>query len=119
MVNMKDVWNIDMVGRTSAERTGYATQKPEQLLSRMIESCTRVKGISAPTFFCGSGTLPAAAGNMDRKFIACDLGSLAIESTIKDWLNRKNHFKFFDLKPEGKSKIDAVVEVKERRNTFF
>lgn len=26
MVNMKDVWNIDMVGRTSKERTGYATQ---------------------------------------------------------------------------------------------
>ena len=25
LVNMKDVWNIDMVGRTSAERTGYRT----------------------------------------------------------------------------------------------
>ena len=35
MVNMKDVWNIDMVGRTSAERTGYATQKPEALLSSL------------------------------------------------------------------------------------
>lgn len=54
MVNMKDVWNIDMVGRTSAERTGYATQKPEQLLSRMIESCTREGDICAD-FFCGSG----------------------------------------------------------------
>ncbi|MDR1573869.1 MAG: hypothetical protein LBS24_06125, partial [Clostridiales Family XIII bacterium] len=29
LVNMKDVWQLDMVGRTSAERTGYATQKPE------------------------------------------------------------------------------------------
>ena len=28
LVNMKDVWSIDMVGRTSRERTGYATQKP-------------------------------------------------------------------------------------------
>ena len=28
MVTMKDVWNVDMVGRTSSERTGYATQKP-------------------------------------------------------------------------------------------
>ena len=41
MVNMKDVWQIDMVGRTSAERTGYATQKPEALLTRILESCTR------------------------------------------------------------------------------
>ncbi|NLC44745.1 MAG: site-specific DNA-methyltransferase, partial [Clostridiales bacterium] len=32
MVNMKDVWSIDMVGRTSKERNGYATQKPLELL---------------------------------------------------------------------------------------
>ena len=41
MVNMKDVWQINMVGRTSAERTGYATQKPEKLIERILESCTR------------------------------------------------------------------------------
>ena len=35
MVTMKDIWNVDMVGRTSAERTGYATQKPEALLKRI------------------------------------------------------------------------------------
>ena len=39
MVNMKDVWSIDMVGRTSSERNGYATQKPEKLLYRIIEAC--------------------------------------------------------------------------------
>ena len=110
MVNMKDVWNIDMVGRTSAERTGYATQKPEQLLSRMIESCTQEGDICAD-FFCGSGTLPAAAGKMDRRFIACDSGSLAIESTIERLAKQEESFQVFDLKPEGKSKIDAVVEV--------
>ncbi len=110
MVNMKDVWNIDMVGRTSAERTGYATQKPEQLLSRMIESCTQEGDICAD-FFCGSGTLPAAAGKMGRRFIACDSGSLAIESTIERLAKQEESFQVFDLKPEGKSKIDAVVEV--------
>ena len=36
LVNMKDVWQIDMVGRTSSERTGYATQKPEALLERIM-----------------------------------------------------------------------------------
>lgn len=112
MVNMKDVWNIDMVGRTSAERTGYATQKPEQLLSRMIESCTREGDICAD-FFCGSGTLPATAGQMDRRFIACDSGSLAIESTIKRLARQEESFQVFDLKPKGKAKIDAVVEVRE------
>lgn len=82
MVNMKDVWNIDMVGRTSRERTGYATQKPEQLLFRMIESCTR-EGDLCADFFCGSGTLAAAAAKLGRRFIACDMGKLAYESTIR------------------------------------
>ena len=47
MVNMKDVWQIDMVGRTSSERTGYVTQKPEALLARIIESCSRPGDICA------------------------------------------------------------------------
>jgi len=81
MVNMKDVWQIDMVGRTSAERTGYATQKPEQLLERIIEACTEPGDLCAD-FFCGSGTLPAVAARMRRPFIACDQGRLAIESTL-------------------------------------
>lgn len=81
MVSMKDVWNIDMVGRTSAERTGYATQKPEQLIARMMESCTR-EGDLCADFFCGSGTLAAVAAAKKRRFIACDSGRLAVESTI-------------------------------------
>ena len=40
MVNQKDVWNIDMVGRSSGERLSYATQKPEALLARIIDAVT-------------------------------------------------------------------------------
>ena len=36
LVNSKDVWNIDMVGRTSSERVDYATQKPYKLLEKII-----------------------------------------------------------------------------------
>jgi len=82
MVNMKDVWQINMVGRTSAERTGYATQKPEQLIERILESCTR-EGDLCADFFCGSGTLPAAADRMGRSWIACDIGELAAVNTHK------------------------------------
>jgi DNA modification methylase len=82
MVNMKDVWQINMVGRTSAERTGYATQKPEQLIERILESCTR-EGDLCADFFCGSGTLPAAADRMGRSWIACDIGELASVNSHK------------------------------------
>ena len=82
MVNMKDVWSIDMVGRTSAERTGYATQKPEALLERIIAAGSREGDIVAD-FFCGSGTLGAAAGKLGRQWICCDEGKLAVSASMK------------------------------------
>lgn len=77
MVNMKDVWFIDMVGRTSKERNGYATQKPEALLERIVESSTKPGDLCAD-FFCGSGTMLSVADKMGRKWIGCDREKLAI-----------------------------------------
>lgn len=82
MVNMKDVWQIDMVGRTSAERTGYATQKPEALLERIL-ACSSREGDLCGDFFCGSGTLAAVAQKMNRRWICCDQGRLAVASAYQ------------------------------------
>ena len=38
----------------SAERNGYATQKPEALLERIISSCSR-EGDRCAELFCGLG----------------------------------------------------------------
>ena len=81
MVNMKDVWSIDMVGRTSAERTGYATQKPEKLMERIIASCTD-EGDLCADFFAGSGTLGAVCEKMGRHWIMCDEGELSVSGQI-------------------------------------
>lgn len=77
MVNKRDVFNVDMVGRTSSERTGYATQKPEKLMEILLESCTK-EGDLCGDFFAGAGTLPAVAQRMGRRFISCDNNPLAI-----------------------------------------
>lgn len=81
LVNMKDVWNIDMVGRTSSERTGYATQKPEKLLERIIYACSDDGDICAD-FFSGSGTLGAVCDKTNRRWIMCDEGDVATSSQI-------------------------------------
>lgn len=110
MVNMKDVWQINMVGRTSAERTGYATQKPEQLIERILESCTR-EGDLCADFFCGSGTLAAAADRMDRKWISCDQGKLAIINTHKRLVDQsKNGYCFFSESKNTKNMGNFEVE---------
>lgn len=71
LVNMRDVWEIPMVGRTSGERTGYATQKPEELLKRIVLASTDV-GDLCGDFFAGSGTLGAVCMGLGRSFVLCD-----------------------------------------------
>ena len=81
LVNMKDVWNIDMVGRTSGERMGYATQKPEKLLERIVDACTDPGDLCAD-FFAGTGTLGAVCSRKGRPWIMCDEGDAAIGTQI-------------------------------------
>ena len=113
MVNMKDVWQINMVGRTSAERTGYATQKPEQLIERILESCTK-EGDLCADFFGGSGTLAAAADRMERKWISCDVGDLASINTHKRMVTEsKEGYRFMagSQNPENKGKLTVKTDL--------
>lgn len=110
-VNMKDVWPIDMVGRTSSERTGYATQKPEQLIRRIID-CSTKEGDLCADFFCGSGTLPAVAAENGRRFIACDNVRPAVEKTIRRLSEKKIGFSVYEAltAPEGGESEEAAPE---------
>jgi len=80
VVGMKDWWEIDMVGRTSRERTGYSTQKPLRLMERVVEALSPAGGVVAD-FFCGSGTTVVAAGRLGRTWIACDESAEAVRLT--------------------------------------
>ena len=73
LVNCKDVWDIDMVGRSSGERVDYATQKPEKLLERIIMASTYSDSIVAD-FFGGSGTTAVVAEKLGRRWITSDVG---------------------------------------------
>ncbi|HWQ78777.1 MAG TPA: site-specific DNA-methyltransferase [Anaerovoracaceae bacterium] len=110
MVNMKDVWQINMVGRTSAERTGYATQKPEQLIERILESCTR-EGDLCADFFCGSGTLSAAANRLGRRWITCDIGELAAVNTHKRMVaSSRDGYRFYTDSNHTENKGSLTVK---------
>jgi DNA modification methylase len=77
-VNMKDVWQVDMVGRTSRERTGYPTQKPEALLERIILAASD-PGDMVLDPFCGSGTTLAVAQKLGRRWMGIDISPQAIQ----------------------------------------
>ena len=113
MVNMKDVWSIDMVGRTSGERTGYATQKPEQLLERIIE-CSTAEGDLCGDLFCGSGTLAACAAKMGRRSVSVDESGLAIETCITRLIKQGVPFRVMS---SGKKDADLKFSVSIDRGT--
>ncbi len=64
------------------ERTGYATQKPEVLIERIIAASSS-EGDLVMDFFCGSGTTLAVAEKLGRKWIGADLGRFAIHTSRK------------------------------------
>ncbi|MDR2487666.1 MAG: site-specific DNA-methyltransferase [Clostridiales Family XIII bacterium] len=76
LVNMRDVWQIDMVGRTSGERTGYATQKPEALLERIVSSCSEKEDLCVD-LYGGSGTMAAVCARLGRRWFSVDKGAFA------------------------------------------
>lgn len=111
MVNMKDVWQINMVGRTSAERTGYATQKPEKLIERILKSCTK-EGDLCADFFGGSGTLAATADRMGRRWISCDIGGLASSNTHKRLVSKtKNGYIYYVESEHSENKGNLRVKI--------
>ena len=82
LVYSRDVWKIDMVGRTSGERVNYPTQKPEALLDKIIRASSN-EGDLVADFFSGSGTTAAVAEKLGRKWIASDLGKFSVHTTRK------------------------------------
>ena len=77
------IWtNISPVNSQAFEDTGYDTQKPEALLTRIIQSSSNPGDLIAD-FFCGSGTTLAVAEKLGRKWIGCDLGRFAIHTSRK------------------------------------
>jgi site-specific DNA-methyltransferase (adenine-specific) len=72
-----DVWWQTIVPTRSAERTGYPTQKPSQLLRRIITASSR-RGDLVVDWCAGSGTTGAAAAALGRRFLLIDRSAEAV-----------------------------------------
>lgn len=84
-----DVWKINMLGQNDkTERCGYPTQKPKELLYKIIDSSCPKDGIFAD-FFCGSGTSLVVAKELGIKYIGCDISSNAVKISLERLNNVK------------------------------
>jgi len=83
---MGDVWRISIINANANERTGFPTQKPEELVERVIGASSNPGDLVAD-FFCGSGTALTVAERMGRRWIGVDLSRYAIQATRKRLLD--------------------------------
>ena len=82
-VPLQDLWSdVSKIHNQSSELVGYTTQKPEALLSRVIEASSAPNSIVAD-FFVGSGTTAAVAEKLGRRWVVSDLGKPAAMITRK------------------------------------
>ena len=77
-VPISDVWEIPFLNPKAKERTGYPTQKPIELLDRIIKISTDENDIVLDPF-CGSGTTLVSAKLLGRNYIGIDISPDAIK----------------------------------------
>lgn len=78
-----DVWRMSMLQPADrSENVGYATQKPETLVERIVRAASN-DGDLVADFFCGSGTTGAVAERLGRRWLMADLGRFAIHTSRK------------------------------------
>ena len=113
----RDVWDISQVFNMSNEYNGYKTQKPEELLKKIINASSNKKMVVAD-FFGGSGVTAKVANDLGRKFIHCDVGINSIETTRDRLLSAGASFKVLDIK-DGVNLYRNPVQTMNKINSLI
>jgi hypothetical protein len=97
-VPLRDVWEIKRVHTRGYERIGYPTQKPIELVQRIIDATTNPGDVVADFFMGGGSFIEAAAGArmqpnekeiptrsfdpaLARQWVGCDISRVAVALT--------------------------------------
>ncbi len=82
-----DTWYIATINAMAKEKENYPTQKPEELLEKIIKASSN-PGDLVFDCFMGSGTTQAVAMKLGRRFLGADINMGAIQTTTKRLINR-------------------------------
>ncbi len=118
---VQNLWfDFMAISSQSNERIGYPTQKPEELLNRIILMASD-KGDIVADFFVGGGTTAAVAQKLGRRWIASDISKIAVSVTrdriLRDILGKNGSNKEIQntlvKTPEIEIKSWGIYEVPE------
>lgn len=82
-----DVWRISMLQPADqTENLRYPTQKPKELIERIVAACSKPGDLILDCFM-GSGTTQAVALEQGRRFLGADINLGAVQITTKRLLS--------------------------------
>jgi len=114
---MKDWWDdLPYINSMAHERFGFSTQKPENILERIIKASSDCYDIVLDCFI-GSGTTAAVAQKLGRRWIGCDINKGAVQITSK----RLQKIILDQIKNDKENKEQSLLEEKKfilKYNTF-
>lgn len=108
-----NIWNdINMLNPMAEERQSfnYPTQKPENLLDRIIKSSSN-PGDLVFDCFMGSGTTQAVAMKLGRRFIGADINLGAVQTTSKRLLGVATELREKQTKAAKTAQIPKQMEL--------
>lgn len=117
---LDSVWAIGQTSvtrKTSSENVGYATQKPEALLERIVKASSNENMIVAD-FFGGSGVAAAVANKLNRRFIHCDIGINSIQTTRDRIVSDNAQFDILEVK-DGVSLYRNPVQTMDKMKSLI
>ena len=104
-----DWWEMAIVARKKIDgknRMGYPTEKPSELLERIIKAASKPDDLVFDCFM-GSGVTQSVAMTLGRRFIGADINLGAIDTTVKrlslnakeilDTLHESKHYTGFEV----------------------
>jgi site-specific DNA-methyltransferase (adenine-specific) len=86
----QDIIEVPTTCNGMHEKTPHPTQKPEELLRKIILASSNVGDLIIDPF-CGSGTTPVCAQQLQRNWMACDLSAEYLDwackriELVEDW----------------------------------
>lgn len=116
--------DLKPINSQSDERVDYVTQKPEDLVERVVKTSSN-HGMTVADFFSGSGTTATVAHRLGRRFIASDIGLNAIQTTRDrlaaagasfDVLKIQDGIRLFRNPVQTMAKIFSLVEGFKKRD---
>jgi adenine-specific DNA-methyltransferase len=102
----QNLWtDIFVINPMAIERVGYATQKPESLLQRIINTSSnefrdeeKTERMVVADFFGGSGVTAKVANDLGRNFIHVDVGINSIQTTRDRLVEAGASFQVLEIK---------------------